>query len=235
MIYLFKNRVDIMKTKIYEILKGLGTIALYFLLTIIGALLFGDLYFSSNKVIANLAQLGTYTLMLVVLSLVYYKRLIKDAKEFKKEYIPIALKNWIIGLGAMMICNIIVNNIVGDIAANETANRKILLEYPISNAITMVLVGPLIEEITFRASFKKAFDKWYTFSLFTGFLFGLAHTISAIIDGNLIEILFVIPYGALGFFLAKAFYKTDNIYTSFIAHMIHNGMCVALIILMGVL
>ncbi len=224
-----------MKNNIIEFLKGLGTIVLYFLLTIVGALLFGDFYFHSNKIIASLAQLATYALLLIVLSLVYYKRLKKDAKEFKKEYVSIAIKNWLIGLGAMMIGNIIVNNIVGDIAANESANREILLEYTLSNAIIMILVAPLIEEITFRASFKNAFTKWYTFALVTGFLFGLAHTFSAVLEGNIIELLFVIPYGALGFFLAKAFYETDNIYTSFIAHMIHNGICVALIILMGVL
>ena len=235
MIYLFKNRDDLMKTKITEFFKGIGTIALYFLLSIVGALLFGDLYFSSNKIVASLAQLGTYTLMLTVLALVYNKKLKESFKDFKKEYIIIAIRNWIIGLGAMVICNIIINRIVGDIAANEAANREILLNYPISNIITMVLVGPLIEEITFRASFKKAFNNWFTFSLVTGLIFGLAHTFDAIIGGNILEILYILPYGALGFFLAKAFYDTDNIYTSFIAHMIHNGMCVFLIILTGVL
>lgn len=224
-----------MKTKVIEFFKGIGTIALYFLLSIIGAFLFGDLYFSSNKLVASLAQLGTYILMLTVLALVYNKRLKENLKDFKKEYIKVAIRNWVIGLGAMIICNIIVNRIVGDIAANEAANREILLKYPISNIITMVLVGPLIEEITFRASFKKAFNHWFTFSLVTGLIFGLAHTFDAIIAGNILEILYILPYGALGFFLAKAFYDTDNIYTSFIAHMIHNGMCVLLIILTGVL
>lgn len=224
-----------MKTKVIEFFKGIGTIVLYFLLSIIGAFLFGDLYFSSNTLVASLSQLGTYILMLTVLALVYNKRLKENLKDFKKEYIKVAIRNWVIGLGAMIICNIIVNRIVGDIAANEAANREILLKYPISNIITMVLVGPLIEEITFRASFKKAFNHWFAFSLITGLIFGLAHTFDAIIAGNILEILYILPYGALGFFLAKAFYDTDNIYTSFIAHMIHNGMCVLLIILTGVL
>lgn len=220
-----------MKTKILEFAKGIGTIALYFVLTFIGAILFGDLYFNSNKVIATLAQLGTYSLMFIGLSLVYHNRLKKDLKEFKKEYIKIALRNWLIGFCFMYVFNIVINIIVGDIAANETANRNILKEYPISNIISMVFLGPLIEEITFRASFKKCFTKWYTFALFTGVLFGLAHTLSTVIDGNIIELLFVLPYGALGFYLAKAFYDTDNIYTSFFAHMFHNGLCVFILML----
>ena len=98
---------------------------------------------------------------------------------------------------------------------------------PITNMITMIIIGPLLEEITFRASFKNAFSKWYPFALTTGFLFGLAH----IAEYTLLEFLFIIPYGALGFFFAKAFYETDNIYTSYIAHFFHNFLCIILIIL----
>ena len=46
-------------------------------------------------------------LLLLVLGIVYRKRLTQDFKDFKKEYIKVALKNWIIGLGVMFICNII--------------------------------------------------------------------------------------------------------------------------------
>ena len=43
---------------------------------------------------------------------------------------------------------------------------------------------------------------------------------------SLIEILYIIPYGALGFFFAKAFYETDNIFSSISVHMIHNTIAV---------
>lgn len=216
------------KEKIIEFLKGVGTIVLYFLFSLIGAILFQDYYFSDNKILATLAQLGTYFIMLIGLCIVYHKRLINDFKNFKKDNINIALRNWLMGLGIMILSNIIITFIIGDIAANENANRELLTKYPISNFISMIFIGPLIEEITFRASFKKAFSKWYTFAGFTALIFGLAH----IAKFNLLEFLFIIPYGALGFFFAKALYETDNIYTSFIAHMIHNGMCVMLILLM---
>lgn len=216
-----------LKTKILEFLKGIGTIALYFLLTFIGALLFSKYYYSANKILATLAQLGTYTIMLLGLCFIYRKRLINDFKNFKKENINIALRNWALGLIIMMVSNLIITFFVKDIAANESANRELLFSYPISNIISMIFIGPLIEEITFRASFQKAFSKWYTFALTTGIIFGLAH----IAEFNLLEFLFIIPYGALGFFFAKALYETDNIYTSFIAHMAHNLLCVLLILL----
>lgn len=213
--------------KIIEFLKGIGTIFLYFSLVLIGGSIFGSFYDSSNKIIAGLSQLGTYTILLLGLCFVYHKRLIKDFKNFKKDNINIALKNWLCGLGIMLISNIFISFIVGDIAANETANRNLLNELPITNMITMIIIGPLVEEITFRASFKNAFTKWYTFAITTGLLFGLAH----IAKFELLELLFIIPYGALGFFFAKAMFETDNIYTSYFAHFIHNALCILLIIL----
>ena len=217
-----------MKAKVMAFFKGIGTIILYLVLSILGALLFGNFYQSENKLVAGLSQLGTYTLMLIVIGLIYHKRLINDFKNFKKENINIALKNWLIGLGVMMITNIIITMFVHDIATNESLNRELLMKYPLSNIITMIFIGPLLEEITFRASFKEAFSKWYTFAITTGLLFGLAH----IAKWELLEFLFVIPYGALGFFFAKAFYETDNIYTSFIAHMIHNALAICLIFIL---
>lgn len=226
-----ENTIQILKRNkkqaVIEFFKGIGTILLYFLLAGIGYTLFGNFYFNDNKIIATLAQLGTYIVMLSGLGLVYHKRLINDFKNFKQTYVGVAIKNWILGLIIMMISNIIITTILKDIAANENANRQLLLNYPISNFITMIFIGPLIEEITFRASFKNAFKKWWTFALTTGLIFGLAH----IAEWNLTEFLYIIPYGALGFFFAKAFYETDNIYTSFIAHMIHNALCVTIILL----
>ncbi|MCI9281227.1 MAG: CPBP family intramembrane metalloprotease [Bacilli bacterium] len=213
--------------KTVEFFKGIGTILLYFIFALIGGIIFGNYYESSNKLIAGLSQLGTYLIMLAGFCLIYRKRLIEDFKNFQKDNINIALKNWLCGLGIMFISNLIISFIVKDIAVNESANRELLNNLPITNMITMIIIGPLIEEIAFRASFKKAFTKWYTFAIVTGFLFGLAH----IAEYTLLELLFIIPYGALGFFFAKAFYETNNIYTSYIAHALHNALCILLIML----
>lgn len=212
--------------QVLEFFKGIGTIFLYFLLASIGSLLFSKYYYVDNIVVATLSQLGTYFVLLIGLCIVYHKRLINDFKNFKKEYIGIAFKNWFMGLAVMMISNIIITMFLKDIANTESINRQLLLNYPISNFITMIFIGPLIEEITFRASFKNAFKKWWTYALTTSLIFGLAH----ISDFTLTEFLFIIPYGALGFFFAKALFETDNIYTSFIAHMMHNALCVTLIL-----
>ena len=115
---------------------------------------------------------------------------------------------------------------IKSIPTNETLNREILTSYPLSNIIIMIFIGPLVEEITFRASFKKAFNDKYLFCFITAFLFGFAHIV---VSTSLLEILYIIPYGALGYFLADAYYETNNIYTSYIMHLIHNSFCIIMI------
>lgn len=221
-------------TKILEFLKGIGTIFLFIIFQLIGEILFGTFAESSNKVVSTLAELGSYSIVVIGMSLVYYKTLKKDFKNFKKEYVSTAMKNWVIGLAVMYAINIVLVMLSGGLAANEESNREILLSSPISNILYMVFMGPLVEELTFRASFKKAFTKWYTFAAVTGFIFGFVHIIAAIpdiIDGDWIQLLYIFSYGALGFFFGKAYFETDNIFTSFIAHMTHNAMCILLILL----
>lgn len=223
--------MDRIEYKILEFLKGLGTILLYFLISLTVAFLFGKYMYDDNLIVATFFQIIAYLVFLVILGAIYHKKLIADFKNFKKDYIKVALKNWIIGLGVMFIANIIISSF-GGLATNEEANRKVLQAYPYSSIVTMIIIGPLVEEITFRACFKKAFDKWYTFAIVTSLLFGTAHIQNFFVTYNIYELLYLLPYSALGFFFAKAFYETDNIYTSYIAHMFHNGMCVILLLIL---
>lgn len=216
--------------KLIEFLKGIGTIFLYYILADLGSLLFSPFLQSSHKLMISLAMLGTYFVILLGLCFIYRKRLLNDFKNFKKENIYIAFKNWLCGLLIMMISNIIISFIIRGIATNESANRDLLKVLPLTSSIIMIFIAPLLEEITFRAAFKKAFDKWYLYCLVTGSFFGFAHIIASFTTGfNPLELLYIIPYGAMGFFFAKAFYDTDNIYTSFLAHCFHNFIQILLL------
>ena len=224
--------IDILENKVLGVLKGIGTIILYFIVSLFCSYLFRNYILSDNIFVASLFQVLTYVILLLIIGGIYHKRLIHDFKNFKKEYVGIALKNWIIGLGAMFIANIIISSIAGGIASNEEANRTLLGNYPVSSFISMVFLGPLVEEITFRASFKSTFSKWYIFALVTALLFGSAHISSFITTKDFLELLYLIPYSTLGFFFAKAYYETDNIFTSYLSHVFHNGLCVILLIIL---
>ncbi len=131
--------------KVFAFLSGLGNIFLYFILASIGSLLFFFLIGSENKVVSGIGQILVYLFMLLILAIIYHKRLVNDAKNFKKEYFKVALKNWLIGLGFMYIFNIFITFFIKDIAVNESINRELLTAYPITNILSRVFFGPMLE------------------------------------------------------------------------------------------
>ena len=191
----------------------------------------------NNQKIVLLLNILVYLIGITIIFIIYRKSIIKEwhsyIKNFKK-YIKIAFKNWGLGLLFMVIFNIIATSIVGSLASNEAQNREILNELPIISTITMVFMGPILEELLFRKNFKNAFNNKQLFLICTAFLFGLAHVINYL-DNSLLEILYILPYSSLGYFFAKAYYETDCIFTSITCHMLHNGLSIFLILLSSLL
>lgn len=194
---------------------------------------------SSNYWIQNLSQLGVYLLTFLVILFIVRKDIWKQWKEFIHNPKPIlnkGLTNWIYGVIIMVISNLLVTSIVGNIAVNEQTTRETLLKFPIYAIPTIVFMGPFLEEIVFRYGFRKAFTKKIPYALFCGLVFGLLHVITAFdsvaaILPNIKEVLFLIPYGSLGFFFACSYYDTKNIFSSIIPHMLHNTLSVILILI----
>ncbi len=114
-------------------------------------------------------------------------------------------------------------------APNEAANRELITKNPYYSIINILLIAPITEELLFRLNFKDVFKKRWTFVLTTGILFGLIHIIGTPI--SLINFLYIIPYSLLGVAFGLICYDTKSVYSSIIAHMIHNGVTLAIILL----
>lgn len=197
---------------------------------------------SENFWVFNLSYLGVYAFTLLVILLIIHKAIWKQWKEFRKEpkkYLNKGFSYWVYGLIVMMISNLVVSSILGNIAVNEQETRQILLSAPLCMIPVIVFFGPFLEELVFRFGFRKAFTKEIPYALFSAAVFGVLHVLTALDEftiANLLshisEFLFIIPYGSLGFFFAKAYYETDNIFSSAIPHMLHNSISVLLILAM---
>ena len=129
----------------------------------------------------------------------------------------------------MYISNTIINSFTHTIAENEAVNRESLNNDLVNSLLSMIVIAPLCEEIMFRGSFKNSLKNKYIFCLFTAFIFGLTHVIFS--D----DIIYIIPYALFGYYLAKLYYETDNIYNSIIMHMWYNLVCIIIILLGAVL
>jgi membrane protease YdiL (CAAX protease family) len=215
-----------------KLIKSIAIIFLYFIINTFLSIVLKNYLKSSNFWISYLSAISVSLISMIILYLIFRKNFNQDFIKFRKNYrnyLKIGIKNWIIGLLLMVIVNNILIYVLGGIALNEEQNREILKKLPLYAGIVMIFIGPFCEETIFRLNLKNIFNKWYTYAITSGLLFGLAHVLGT--TGK--EFLFFIPYSILGFYFAKTYYETDNIFTSITIHSLHNAIAILMIILTG--
>jgi len=196
-----------------------------------------------------LVNLLSYLISFIILLFIYWKDLKREFILYFshfKENVKISLSTWFKALLFMFLANYTIIIFTGGIAPNESANRSIIETFPIFSCFTMIILGPFMEEMLFRKSFKDVFKSKTAFLIFTSFLFGFAHILASFdfssfqnfcnaFVTNWKELLFIIPYGGIGYFFAKEYYETDTIFTSYMSHMFHNTFAVLISILTALL
>lgn len=219
------------ENNIVELFKGIGMFLLFFILPILLQLPFIGIVKKCNNIVKSLILLGIE--IIVVIFYIYmnrekFKGAFKDFKENKKEYSDLIIKSWLLGFIGMFISNLLINVIFNfGIASNEEANRNVLKNLYIYAIPAMSFLGPIVEELAFRGSFKKALKNKKVFLIVTTLLFAGAHlTLTSMKD-----LLYIIPYSSLGFAMGYVYCKTDNILTNISLHIFHNSLTLLLYLL----
>ena len=220
------------KKRILNILKGILTILIFYFSSffqIIAILLFKiDI---NNYTQKDLALINTFVdiMLLLILVLLHFKDLKKEAKSFKNNFktdMDTALKYWFLGLTIMCISNIIIGIIANlNTSSNENAVQTLVSASPYLMLFTAGILAPICEELTFRKGISMIIKNKWIFAFISGFIFGLLHVIDS---NNILEYLYIIPYGSLGFFFALTYSKTKSIYPSIIMHSLHNSFLILL-------
>ena len=212
------------------LLKGIGKTILTFILfyysslfQLIPIMLFNiDLENLSGSMNVMLSAFSSCCL-LFVLFFMYRNDINKEWNIFKKDWIDhldFGVRCWAVGLFLMMASNLVINSLAGGVAGNEQTVQSMISSLPWLMLINAGILAPINEEIIFRKSFKSVIkNKWF-FVLVSGFVFGLMHVLGNV--NSWIDVLYIIPYGALGGAFAYAYHKTDTIFTPFAFHMFHN-------------
>ena len=208
-------------------IKDIFAILLFFCNSIFSSLLISILHINIKQITEKQSMvfsLFNYVMLVIIFILLYRKDLKEDWKKFKKEpnkIIDTGFKYWTIGLFFMVISNIIIMKFFpGSTANNEQAVQGYIKNFPFLALLTTSILGPFVEEITFRKTFKDSIKNPVLFILTSGILFGLMHVLGQ--STTLRDYLYIIPYSALGISFAYMYYKTDNFYTSAMMHTIHN-------------
>ena len=144
----------------------------------------------------------------------------------KKKKLVIMLdtsfRYWLIGLAIMVVSNFIISKLGIGSSANDTSVINMLESSPIVAGISVILLAPFIEEIVFRMGFKDVLNKKWLFILTSGIIFGSIHVIGSI--SSAFELLYLIPYCGLGIAFAAIYEESDNIFISFLFHVLHNAL-----------
>ena len=224
--------------ELINMIKGFGVIFLY----LIGSALvydfigiFGINYNDLNIIIKQI-YLILYELFLTLIIVYIYRKdfipnfkyFIKNIKHFFNKYI----KYWFLMLGLMILSNSIITIFTTTMTSqNQQTIIDTLGKAPIYTLIVTVFIAPILEELVFRISFKKIFTHTnILFIIFSGLFFGGMHVIGSL--ENLVDLLFIIPYSIPGFIFAYLYTKTNNICVPILLHFIHNGVMMALQIML---
>lgn len=199
--------------------------------------LFYNIFYSFMKTEMN-CEIISRLLTIVIIGGIYYKDLVKEFRELKNNpgyKIGQSFKFYGIGLGVMMISNMILLLIFKDISTNENEVRGVLLGNPLPMLVTISILAPVMEEIVFRKSLSPLFKNKYLFAIVSGLLFGLAHLMVDFTSPGFefTRLLYVIPYGSLGFAFAMMNRNCNSTFSSIFIHCLHNTVTALLILSQG--
>lgn len=171
--------------------------------------------------------------LLFLLSIIYiYKKdIINEFKNFFNKNIfkniKLSFKYWMIGLVIMLVSNYIISIVTnGAIAGNEEAVRSLIDKFPLYMAFQVMIYAPLSEEIIFRKSIRKAVNDKWLYIIVSGLVFGGLHVIGSV--ESAIDWIYLIPYCSLGGIFAMLYSKTNNIFSTVVAHSFHNTLALIL-------
>ena len=203
-------------------LKTLKNLIIYLFFPVIFIMFFtSDI---NSKLYMSLLFLS-YILLALYFYFIYNDILKKDFKDFKKNHFKTIIIYFLIGFILSTLSNIFINSVLipNGISNNELANIELLLENKFLYSIMLCFFIPFIEEVIFRIELKKTYKNKYTYIFLSSIIFSLLHLLS---NTKLIELVYFIPYFILGYCFSYIYYKTDNIYSNILTHMLHNSVIV---------
>ena len=165
----------------------------------------------------------------IVIILLLYKKEIKEGIDDLKNNFSnralLSVKCWALGCILMVMSSVIINYFLSQNAPlNEQIIRTNIKKAPIYMIFTCSFVAPILEEMTFRQSLYGLIKNKWIFIISSGAIFGLLHVIGSY--NNILNLLYIIPYGVMGSCFAFLLSKTNNITLPIIIHMIHNTILV---------
>lgn len=187
-----------------------------------------------NIITKNYLNIFSNAVVFTILCIMYMKDIVKGIKKLideKGKSLEKGFWYWFVGVVIMIISNKLIG-LFNSAPANEESIHLFLKESPLLTIISISILGPIIEELVFRKSFKDVFKNKIVYFFASGIIFGALHIVMNPVN-SLLDYLYLIPYCTMGLSFAYMYYKTDNITTSMIMHIFHNSLNVISTLILG--
>lgn len=187
-------------------------------------------YINNFSVLATcLASVATLVTSIIIMKFSRFKELCKKAINSK------TILYGIVGFFAILLFQFVFNIFHGLIGLDSSGNSNqdsvvsLILNNPFFGFILVVVLSPLVEEITYRyflfGGLKKK-KKWVAYVV-SAFIFMFMHSISSFSEYGLSEellkdFLYLPGYLTSGLILCCIYDKSENLGSSYIAHMLNN-------------
>lgn len=221
-------------------IKGVLPIFIYMTISLFGGDILTILGINVSAMSTNTKIIYSLILDLIILIsilVIFRKDLKENWNDFKinnQKYFNKYFKYWLIGVGVMATSNLVITMITSSTSSNnQEAIMQIFKINPIYMFVSAVIIAPLTEELVFRLSFRNIIKSNFLFILMSGLIFGSMHVVMSL--EQISDLLYIIPYSALGIAFAYMLTKSKNIIVPMSFHFIHNGIAMALEILMLIL
>lgn len=229
-----ERAVSSQKSKMSLFFKTLGLIFLLLFGPSFFALFFGSHLQDFSLFTRVILTLICNFIILGIIIFLYRDTLIRDFKRYFNrhffENFELSFKYWLVGFLVMVVSNFLITIITnGGIAGNEDSVRSLIDLVPLYMLFDVAIYAPLTEELIFRKSIRDFISNKWIYVLVSGLVFGGLHVISSV--ESWMDLLYLIPYSALGVSFALLYIKSDNIFSSICMHALHNTMAIILYLL----
>ncbi len=194
------------------------------------------------RFIALPTMIGTCLSTLVFLVIVF-DRTKEVANDFAMRLQKKKLLAILIFFAIYFVANIVLNaliyffhdvvfNLSGEIGSNQNQSslESTIKTAPLVAFLAIVVLGPLMEEIAFRYALIGSFKSKRVGVLVSVIVFASMHLLASIGTGTLLNDLWTLPsYLLMGTILALIYVRTDNLFYSYLFHMINNFLAFIII------
>lgn len=180
--------------------------------------------------------------LFILILLTVWKPLNKSFRHFfSYGKAPLSLwnvaKTWAMMMAGSMLIVMFINLFVppGNQAGNQSAVESLFGQAPVYMFFNIVVFAPIVEEIIFRGVLYQNLrsERYFWIPMFvSAFIFGGLHVFPTFLEtGNFLELIYLLQYCGMAFFIIRAMESTDSIIGAMLLHAINNSLSLFAIIM----